>query len=160
MGIGFSGLHAAILVAPTVPGRLGNFQLSTDLGDVVTSIEQLLALGEFADDLVGCVMPSLHGESSCSIVEHQDSQNQWLSSGGSFQTVQVLRKSFALQLTLTQIPRCAQGAIVFGLARKRTRVAEALANTLSCTSDELVRFKPHPVGISSVITASVFKHHG
>ena len=74
--------------------------------------------------------------------------------------VQVLRKSFALQLTLTQIPRCAQGAIVFGLARKRTRVAEALANTLSCTSDELVRFKPHPVGISSVITASVFKHHG
>jgi hypothetical protein len=45
---------------PAVPGRLGDLELPTDLGEFLALVEQLVAFGELADDLFWGVMPLLH----------------------------------------------------------------------------------------------------
>ena len=45
-----------------MPGRLGDLELTTDLGDVAAAIEQLVAFGELANDLFGGVVPSFHDD--------------------------------------------------------------------------------------------------
>src|SRR5690606_10797673 len=55
-------LHAAVLGDPAVPGRLRDLQMSADLGELGPAGEELVALGELADDLVWRVPPTLgHG---------------------------------------------------------------------------------------------------
>jgi hypothetical protein len=71
--LGVVGLHAAILIAPAVPGRLGDLELPAHFGHVVTLIEKLLAFGEFSDHLFGAVTPLLHYCPPRSILEHRDS---------------------------------------------------------------------------------------
>ena len=71
--LGVVGLHAAILIPPAVPGRLGDLELPADLGHVVTLVEQLLALGDLSDHLFGGVTPLFHCCPPRSILEHQDS---------------------------------------------------------------------------------------
>jgi hypothetical protein len=58
--LGVVGLHAAVPVAPAVPGRLGNLALARHLLDVLTLAEQFFALGEQAEDLFRAVPASLH----------------------------------------------------------------------------------------------------
>jgi hypothetical protein len=47
------GLHVPVLVAPAVPGRLGDLEVSCDFFDVLALDEQLLAFLEQANDLLG-----------------------------------------------------------------------------------------------------------
>src|SRR5690606_34524516 len=55
-------LHAAVLGDPAVPGRLRDLQMPADLVELGPAGEELVALGELADDLVGRVPPTLgHG---------------------------------------------------------------------------------------------------
>jgi hypothetical protein len=51
--LGVAGLHAPVLITPTVPGRLRDLQVPDDLLEALTLAEDLLPLGELADDLVG-----------------------------------------------------------------------------------------------------------
>jgi len=44
-----------------MPGRIGDLQMSGDFLDASTFAAGLLALGQFADDLLGGVLPVLHG---------------------------------------------------------------------------------------------------
>ena len=53
--LGVVGLHAAVLVAPAVPGRLGDLEVPGHLLDGLALAEELLALGQLADDLLGRV---------------------------------------------------------------------------------------------------------
>ena len=72
---------------PTVPSRLGDLELACHLLDVLALAEQLVALGEQADDLLGAVPASLHVVSSS--LPHDgvsDSHNGWISSRGSGQS--------------------------------------------------------------------------
>ena len=55
-------LHAAKLTLPTVPGRLGDLQVTADLGQVFDLVEQFVALGDLANYLFGGVVLSLHGD--------------------------------------------------------------------------------------------------
>ena len=64
-------LHAAKLTLLTVPGRLGDLQVTADLGQVFALVEQFVALGELSDDLFGDVVHSLHGCPPRSIPEHR-----------------------------------------------------------------------------------------
>ncbi len=59
--LGVVGLHAAVLVPPTVPGRLGDLEVTAHLVDGLALAEELVALGQLADDLLGRVPASLHG---------------------------------------------------------------------------------------------------
>jgi hypothetical protein len=43
-----------------VPGRLGDLELPAELSQILALVEQLVALGEFPDHLLGCVTPLLH----------------------------------------------------------------------------------------------------
>ena len=52
-------LHATILSLPTVPGRLGDLELTTYLGEILALVEQFVALSEFSDHLFGGVVPLL-----------------------------------------------------------------------------------------------------
>ena len=49
-------LHAAVLLSPAVPGRLGDLEMPADLFKCLSLSEEFLALGEFSDHLFGCVM--------------------------------------------------------------------------------------------------------
>ena len=57
---GVVGHHGAVVISLEVPGRLGDLELATDLGDVVALVEQHLDFGEFSDHLFGGVMPLVH----------------------------------------------------------------------------------------------------
>src|SRR5690606_30214538 len=80
-----AGLHAAVLSDPTMPGRLRDLQVPAHLVELGTAGEQLVALGELPDDLVGRVPPSL-GHECGPPSPHRgatDSHNRWTTTGGS-----------------------------------------------------------------------------
>ena len=58
--LGIVGFHAAVLVAPAVPGRLGDLEMTDHLLDRFPFAKELLALGQLPDHLLGRVTPSLH----------------------------------------------------------------------------------------------------
>ena len=58
--LGVVGLHAAVLGEPAMPGRLGDLELAAHLLEVHAAGEELLALGELADDLIRRVPSSSH----------------------------------------------------------------------------------------------------
>ena len=58
--LGVVGLHAAVLIPPAVPGRLGDLELPAVLGHVVALVEQPLAFGELSHRPFGSVMPLFH----------------------------------------------------------------------------------------------------
>ena len=58
--LGVVGLHSPVLVPPAVPGRLGDLEVAVHLIDLLALAEELVALGELADHLLGCVAPSFH----------------------------------------------------------------------------------------------------
>lgn len=82
------GFHAAVLGQPPVPRRLGDLEMSAHLVELSARREELVALGELADDLIRRVPPALvrnHvvADSSCPETGHQETQNDWTTTEGS-----------------------------------------------------------------------------
>lgn len=58
--LGVIGLHGPVLVAPTVPGRLGDDEVAGHLPGRLALAKELLALSQLPDDLLWRVPTSLH----------------------------------------------------------------------------------------------------
>lgn len=66
-----------------MPRRLGDLEMTTNLGQIPSLVERFLGLGEFSDHLFGGVTPLLDKSPPGSILEHRDSQLHWIISKGS-----------------------------------------------------------------------------
>jgi hypothetical protein len=85
-----SRFHAAVLGHPAMPGRLGDLQMTAHLVEFLTLRQQLVALGELADDLIRRVPPALlrcHVVADSSCPEHRatESHNNLTNRSGSGQ---------------------------------------------------------------------------
>ena len=56
---GIVGLHTAVLGNPAMPRRLSDLQMPAHLVEFLAGSEELVALGELADDLIRRVPPAL-----------------------------------------------------------------------------------------------------
>ena len=74
---GFLGLHAAVLLPPTVIRRLRHLDDAADLDDGLDLGDQLLSGLELADDLLGCVADAFHGEVPGPVWPVEDSHSPW-----------------------------------------------------------------------------------
>ena len=73
--LGVVSLHPAVLRESACPRRFGDPELAADLLDVRAASQQLVAIGEFADDLLGRVPSSRHlWVLSC--IRHDDGRDQ------------------------------------------------------------------------------------
>jgi hypothetical protein len=84
--LGVVGLHAAVLGAPAMIGRLADLQVLADLGDLLAFGQQPVGLTELADDLLGGVPASFHGvllpSFGLSGLSYQADQSQEVTSAG------------------------------------------------------------------------------
>jgi len=60
-----------------VIGRLGDLDGTANVGDGLALGDQLLGGFELADDLLGCVADSLHGEVPGPVWPDEDSHSPW-----------------------------------------------------------------------------------
>ena len=74
---GFLGLHAAVLLPPTVIRRLRHLDDAADLDDGLALRDQLLSDLELADDLLGCVADAFHSEVPGPVWPDEDSHSPW-----------------------------------------------------------------------------------
>ena len=74
---GLLGLHAAVLLLPAVVSRLGDLNGAADVGDGLALGSQLLSGLKLADDLLGCVADSFHGEVPGPVWPDEDSHSPW-----------------------------------------------------------------------------------
>ena len=82
--LGVAGLHAAVLGHPAVPGGVGDLEMSTHFVESGATGQELVAFGELADDLVGCVPPSWSWCLSSSLhFGASDTHKLWTTTGGS-----------------------------------------------------------------------------
>src|SRR5690606_29042328 len=85
---GLVGLHAAVLGYPAMPGRFGDLQVPTHLSELLAAPEQLVALGQLADDLIRRMPPALVRchvvvDSSLPADRATESHNDWTTTRGS-----------------------------------------------------------------------------
>ena len=60
---GLGCFHPSVQLLPVVIGRGRHLQSTTDIGDALALVEQLLSGGQLADDLFWCLALALHGAS-------------------------------------------------------------------------------------------------
>ncbi len=82
------GLHPAVLGDPAMPRRVGDLQVTADLVEFLAGPEELVALGQLADDLIRRMPPALVRchvvtDSSCPETGHQETHNDWTTTKGS-----------------------------------------------------------------------------
>jgi len=70
-----------------VPGRFGDLEMSAHLVEFFAGADELVALGELADDLFRRVPPALacthvDMDSLCPTIGHQESHNNWTTTRG------------------------------------------------------------------------------
>ena len=88
---GFLGLHAAVLLPPTVIRRLRHLDDAADLDDGLALGDQLLSGLELADDLLGCVADAFHGEVPGPVWPVEDSHSPWTNLRGPRQCITFIR---------------------------------------------------------------------
>ena len=71
------GLHPSVLLLPAVIGRLGDLDGAANVSDGFALGDQLLSGFELADDLLGCVADSFHGEVPGPVWPDEDSHSPW-----------------------------------------------------------------------------------
>ena len=73
--LGLLGLHARVLVLPAVVSRLGHLDALADIRNSLVQGGQLLSGFELADDLLGYVADSFHGEVPGLVWQAEDSHS-------------------------------------------------------------------------------------
>jgi hypothetical protein len=75
----FLSMHPVVLLLPAVVGWLRDLNRPADVGDSLALSDQLLNDFELADDLLSCVVDSLHGGVPGPVWPDEDSHSPWTS---------------------------------------------------------------------------------
>jgi hypothetical protein len=91
-------LHAAVLGQPAMPRRLSDLQVTAHLAEILSGPEELVALGQLADDLIRRMPPRLFDAMSLSILPRPNTGQQSPITTGPLRRAHRRRSSAAARL--------------------------------------------------------------